>query len=93
MRSRPDITRPDVRALIRAVPADIVPVAELYRVYCEQMAAQDREPVSKKALGSALEQCGQRATVRAIEGKVTRCRIIREKFMAAEEHDTEPARL
>lgn len=96
-RSLPDIRRPDVRALIRAVTptgsSRVVPVAELYRVYSEQMDALDREPVSQKALGQALATCGQRLMVRRIDGHNVRCRVVHEKFMAPETHDFEPARI
>jgi len=89
------IRRPDVRAVIRAVTPSgtsaVVPVAELYRVYCEQMAAQDREPVSAHAFGLAMSRCGQRQVHRGIDGRNVRCRVIHERFMAAEEFDYEPA--
>lgn len=85
-----------MRAVIRAVAPErsaIVPVAELYRLYCGQMDAQDREPVSQKAFGQALAQCGQRLIVRRIDGRNVRCRVMHQRFMAPEEFDTEPARI
>lgn len=78
-----------MRALIRLVGDGTVPSADLYRVYCVQMAEQGREPVSKKALGMALDACGQRPRVLTLEGKNVRCRIIREHFMAPEDQDFE----
>lgn len=93
MRVNPDIRRPDVRALIRSVTSGVVPVAKLYEVYRKQMAEQGRDPVSQNALGRALSECGQRPTERWIDGRNVRCRVIHERFMAAEEFDTEPARI
>lgn len=88
-----DIRRPDVRALIRAVGPGTIPVAKLYETYRAQMAEKGREPVSQKALGQALAQCGQRLKIRQINGKNVRCRVIHERHMAPEEFDTEPARI
>jgi hypothetical protein len=89
VRKLPEIRRPDVRALLRRVGDGTVSSADLYRAYRALMAEQDREPVSKKALGMALEACGQRARVIAREGKNVRCRIVREHFMAPEDRDHE----
>ena len=79
--------------MIRSVASGVVPVADLYRKYVSQMAEQGREPVSQKALGMALAECGQRATVRRLGGRNVRCRLIHERYMAGEEFDTEPARV
>ena len=92
VRRIPEVRRPDVRALIRAVGSATVPSGDIYRAYCRQMAEQGREPVSQKALGRALSACGQRPRVVYLDGKNVRCWVIREKFMAPEEHDSEELR-
>ncbi|MGB8665669.1 MAG: hypothetical protein WCD24_13115 [Serratia inhibens] len=89
VRQVPEVRRPDVRTLIRKVQDGTVSCADLYRAYCEQMRERGRDPVSKKALGMALSACGQRVKVVHMGGKNVRCRIIREKFMASEDHDSE----
>ena len=83
----PSIRRRDVRALIRAVGDSVRPVSVLYDRYAAQMAAQDRAPVSRKALGTALDRCGQRLWIKRLDGKNVRCRIVRESWMAAEQLD------
>lgn len=82
-----------VRAAAPGPGSRIVPVAELYRRYVALMAEQEREPVSRKAFGLALEHCGQRAVTRWDGSRNVRCRVIHERFMAPEEFDTEPARI
>lgn len=78
-----------MRALLRKVGDNTVSAGDLYAAYLEQMEEQGREPVSRKALGTALERCGQRVTIKVVNRKNIRCRVIRERFMAPEEHDGE----
>jgi hypothetical protein len=84
------VTRPDVRALVRAVApvsSAIVPVAELYQRYAAMMDEQDRVPVSQKAFGQALDRCGQRSISRRVDGRNTRCRVIHQRWLPPEEDD------
>lgn len=84
VRRVPEIRHSDVRALLLRAGDGTVPSADLYRIYCDQMSDQGRDPVTKKALGVALNDCGQRVKIVRLDGRNVRCRVIREKFMAPE---------
>lgn len=87
------ITRLDVRALVGALASErsaVIPVAELYRWYQEQMDDQERIPVSQKAFGQALDRCGQRSMVRRINGQPVRCRVLHKRYLPPEEEDYQP---
>lgn len=78
----PELTRSDVRALIRSVGDGIVPGRDIYARYVQMMADQEREPVSQKALSLAIRRCGQRPVTRWIDRKSVRCWVVRERFVA-----------
>jgi hypothetical protein len=79
--SVPEITRGDVRQLVRDVGDGTFPSRDLYARYERTMVDQGRTPVSRTALGIAIGRGGQRPVTKYIGRKVVRCWVIREKFL------------
>jgi len=91
-RKKIDIRRPDVRALIRSFGPGTFPAVDLYVRYCAQMNEQGRTPVSQQSFGRALTCCGQTRTKQKVHDRSVWCWRLNERRMAAEEHDSQPAR-
>lgn len=77
----PEVTRDDVRALVAKVGDGTFTSAHMYREYFKQMLEQDRPAVTQNALSRALRDACQRPTNKSVDGRTTRCWVVRQKFL------------
>jgi hypothetical protein len=77
----PSVDEADMRALVEKMGDGTFLARDIYRVHCEMMAEQDREPVSKRMLGGALRKACQRQTTKSVNRVNMRAWVLRARFL------------